>query len=71
MAYKALEYATTCPGAIGNPFLHLRFGQVLFDRGELDRAADELIRAYALEGEEIFANDDPRYLAFLRTRAIL
>jgi tetratricopeptide (TPR) repeat protein len=69
MAYKALEYAMTCPGAIGNPFLHLRFGQVLFDRGELDRAADELIRAYALEGEE--TNDDPRYLAFLRTRAIL
>lgn len=70
-AFDALEYAMTCPGAIANPFLHLRFGQVLFDRGELDRAADELIRAYALEGEEIFANEDPRYLAFLRTRAIL
>ncbi|QJP17543.1 tetratricopeptide repeat protein [Starkeya sp. ORNL1] len=70
-AYDTLAYAMTCPGAIGNPFLHLRFGQVLHGRGELDRAADELIRAYALEGAEIFANEHPRYLAFLKTRAIL
>jgi len=33
-AREALQYAMTCPGAIGNPFLHLRFGQVLFDSGE-------------------------------------
>jgi tetratricopeptide (TPR) repeat protein len=70
-AYDTLAYAMTCPGAIGNPFLHLRFGQILHDRGDLDHAADELIRAYALEGEEIFAAEDPRYLAFLKTRAIL
>jgi tetratricopeptide (TPR) repeat protein len=68
-AIEALEYAMTCPGAIGNPFLHLRFGQVLFDKGELDAAADELMRAYMFEGEEIFSSEDPQYLAFLRTRA--
>jgi hypothetical protein len=70
-ALEALQDAMICPGAIGNPFLHLRLGEVLYDMGELDAAANELIRAYMWDGEEIFAAEDPRYLAFLRTRAIL
>lgn len=32
-ALRALDYAMTCPGGIGNPFLHLRRGQVLFEFG--------------------------------------
>ena len=70
-AREALEYAMTCPDAVGNPFLHLRLGQVLFDAGELDGAADELMRAYLGAGDEIFASEDSRYLTFLRTRAKL
>ena len=70
-AREALQYAMTCPGAIGNPFLHLRFGQVLFDAGEPDAAADELIRAYMGAGREIFASEHSRYLEFLKTRAKL
>jgi tetratricopeptide (TPR) repeat protein len=70
-AREALEYAMHCPGAIGNPFIHLRLGQVLFDAGEKDSAANELIRAYMGEGAEIFEPEDPKYLAFLGTRAIL
>jgi tetratricopeptide (TPR) repeat protein len=69
-AREALQYAMTCPGAIGNPFLHLRYGQVLLDAEEPDAAA-ELMRAYMIEGPEIFALEDPRYLAFLKTRAKL
>lgn len=68
-ARDALEYAMHCPEAIGNPYLHLRLGQVLFDADEHDRAADELMRAYLGAGEEIFSTEDDRYLAFLRTRA--
>lgn len=70
-AKEALEYAMVCPEAVGNPFLHLRLGQVLFDMGELDRAADELIRAYMGAGAELFAAEDQRYLSFLRTRCAL
>jgi len=70
-AREALEYAMACPDAVGNPFLHLRLGQVLLDLGEEDRAADELIRAYMGAGAELFAAEDQRYLSFLRTRAIL
>jgi tetratricopeptide (TPR) repeat protein len=70
-AREALEYAMTCPEAIGNPFLHLRFGQVLFLAKDYDGAADELMRAYMAEGEEIFETEDPKYFAFLKTRAII
>ena len=70
-ARQALKYVMTCPGAIGNPFLHLRLGQILFDDGEEAAAADELMRAYMGAGSDIFANDDPKYFAFLKTRAII
>ncbi|MEK6346789.1 MAG: hypothetical protein V4764_04890 [Burkholderia sp.] len=57
------------PGAIGNPFLHLRLGQCQFELGNLDRAADELMRAYMGGGEEVFAEEDDKFLQFLGTRA--
>ncbi|MEH0154370.1 hypothetical protein V6R21_09515 [Limibacter armeniacum] len=70
--YKAgvdnLSNAMHCPNAIGNPFLHLRLGQCHFEIQNLDRAADELARAYALEGEEVFTEDDSKYFEFLKTR---
>jgi tetratricopeptide (TPR) repeat protein len=70
-AREALEYAMFCPDAIGNPFLHLRLGQVLLDAGEHDRAADELMRAYMGAGTDLFASEDERYLSFLGSRAAL
>ena len=56
---------------LGNPFLHLRLGQSQYELGELDRAADELMRAYMGAGEDIFVSEDPKYRAFLATRAKL
>lgn len=70
-ARKALDYAMTCPGAIGNPFLHLRRGQVALEQGDEEVAANELMRAYMAEGREIFESEDGKYLAFLATRATL
>jgi tetratricopeptide (TPR) repeat protein len=63
-----LANAMHCPDAIGNPFLHLRLGQCQFELGDLDRAADELMRAYMGAGAEVFDDADPKYLEFLRTR---
>ncbi len=68
-ARRALEYAMGCPNGLGNPFLHLRLGQVLFEEGEKDAAADELMRAYMGGGAEVFDEDDPKYFEFLKTRA--
>ncbi|AVF42791.1 hypothetical protein AL486_19000 [Pandoraea apista] len=70
-ARENLEYALICPGAPGNPFIHLRYGQVLYEQGELDSAADALMRAYMAAGGEIYADENPKYLAFLKTRAKL
>lgn len=70
-ARQTLQFAMICPGGLGNPFLHLRLGQSQFELGELDRAADELMRAYMGAGDEIFAAEDPKYRAFLATRAKL
>lgn len=67
-ALEALRFAMHCPDGVGNPFLHLRLGQVLFDHGDQDAAADELARAYMAGGAEIFGQEEPRYFAFLRTR---
>jgi tetratricopeptide (TPR) repeat protein len=63
-----LSAAMHYPNAIGNPFIHLRLGQCQFELGNLDRAADELARAYMGAGLEIFCEDDAKYLDFLETR---
>jgi len=65
-ALAAFDSAMRSPDAIGNPFLHLRRGQILFDMGEEQKAADELTRAYMSEGEEIFKSENAKYLAYLK-----
>ncbi|MEV7597129.1 tetratricopeptide repeat protein [Kitasatospora sp. NPDC089797] len=70
-ASRCFQNAVQCPGGLGNPYVHLRLGQTAFELGDHDRAADELIRAHMGGGPELFDEDDPRYLAFLRTRADL
>lgn len=63
-----LSSAMHYPNAIGNPFLHLRLGQCQFELGALERAADELSRAYMGAGAKIFSADEPKYFDFLKTR---
>jgi len=63
-----LTTAIHCPDAIGNPFFHLRLGQCQYELGNQDRAADELARAFLLEGEALFAEEDPKYLEFVKTQ---
>jgi tetratricopeptide (TPR) repeat protein len=60
-AYKALHSALRSPGGIGNPFIHLRMGQVQYELGNREKAVDELLRAYMGDGKEIFAGEDPKY----------
>ena len=67
-ALNAFEDAVRCPGGLGNPFIHLRLGECYFELNNADRAADELARAYMGGGREFFEKEDPKYLAFLKTR---
>jgi hypothetical protein len=55
-------------GPIGNPFLRLRLGQCMYELGETDEAANWLAGAYLLEGKELFSQDDPKYLEFIKSR---
>lgn len=65
-AVEALQDAMHCPNALGNPFLHLRLGESLFEMGQPHQAMDELTRAYMGAGREIFDNEDPKYFEALR-----
>ncbi|MCG8073237.1 MAG: hypothetical protein N0C86_14785 [Candidatus Thiodiazotropha taylori] len=65
---KCFINAVQCPGGLGNPFIHLRLGQAYFELQEMDKAADELARAYMGAGMDIFMEDDPKYLSFLETK---
>jgi len=67
-ATETLQAAMHCPGAIGNPFLHMRLGECQFERGNLTRAEDELARAFLLEGSAIFDDEDPKYLTFVKSK---
>ena len=53
-------------GGLGNPFVHLRRGQVAFDLGDREEAKQELFRAALIGGREnLFDDDDDEYWDFL------
>lgn len=58
---KALE----CPDATDSPPIHLRLGQVEFELDNKEVAAELLLRAYEAEGEELFDDEDEKYLDYL------
>ena len=66
-ARDALQDAMHSPGAIGNPLIHLRLGQVQFELGNFERAKDELARAYMGAGEDIFDGEDRKYFDFVKS----
>lgn len=53
---------------LDNPYFHLRKGQCHYFLEEFQYAEQEFITAYALDGERIFEEEDPRFLEFLRER---
>lgn len=64
-ALQSFRSALKAPNGLENPLVYLRLGQTLFEIGDLHHAAEALIRAYALEGKEIFADEDDKYFLFL------
>ncbi|MCQ2503012.1 MAG: tetratricopeptide repeat protein [Saccharofermentans sp.] len=49
-----------------NPFVLLRYGECLYETGDLLNAKEQLFAAYQLEGKEIF--DNRKYLAIIADR---
>lgn len=52
---------------LGNPYVHLRFGQTQFELGEINHALQFLASAYIGGGEEIFEDEDPKYFALVKS----
>lgn len=67
-ALQPLLRAMSCLKGLGNPFLHLRLGQVQFELGNEILAADELARAYMGAGKKIFDGEDPKYFALVKSK---
>jgi len=67
-ALLSLQKAVSSPNGLGNPYIHLKLGQCQFEIGDLQKAADELTRAYMGKGAEIFEGEDQKYFEFLSTR---
>ena len=57
--------ALNCPDGQVNGFVHLRLGEDLFELEQKDEALDHLLKAYMLEGKEIFDGEDEKYFEFL------
>ncbi|MEH1712005.1 tetratricopeptide repeat protein [Acinetobacter pittii] len=70
-AFKCFYNAVQCPQGLGNPYIHLRLGQLYFEEGSFDESADELTRAYMGGGLGILLEDDPKYLDFLVTKIVI
>lgn len=57
----------------GNPFIMLRLGECCLETGDEKNATEYLLRAYIMEGKEIFAPDEDgeddgqKYFDFLKT----
>lgn len=58
----------------GNPFVHYRLGQCLIATGDEQKGLESLLKAYMLDGEDIFDADEPdgsEYLQKLRDAKLI
>ena len=70
-AFKCYFNAVQSAGGLGNTLVHLRLGQLYYEGGKLEKAGDELARAYMGAGADIFIREDPKYFEFLKTKIII
>lgn len=66
---NALEYygyAVNSTNGLGEPLIHLRLGQLRFEMGDIEKAKDELMRAYMGGGDLIFEGEDSKYFQLIR-----
>lgn len=67
-AYRWLFEAKSNIGGDGyvNPFVMMRLGECARETGRHQEADEYLLRAYMLAGEEVFEEDDRKYLEGIR-----
>jgi len=60
-----IAHAFYSSGEQPNPFVLLRLGETLFELGDEKQALVHLLKAYQMEGQQLF-EDDKKYLKFLK-----
>jgi tetratricopeptide (TPR) repeat protein len=65
-AKDAFFEALNCPDGQSNPFVLIRMGETQYELNDFENAKEYLLRAYMLEGEEVFEDEDPKYLKFMK-----
>ena len=55
----------------GNPFVMLMLGETCLELGDEDNAEEYLLRAYMLQGPEVFEGENEKYFDFLKERVEL
>ncbi len=71
---KALEQfqaAAASDGGGTNPFVQISLGATLYDLGRTKEARDSLLRAYMLEGNDIFGAFGGPYLDYLKAEKLV
>jgi tetratricopeptide (TPR) repeat protein len=66
MAKEHFYNALNCPDGISNPLILLRLGESLLECNEVEKAKDFLLRAYMVEGEKIFEEEDKKYFNLIK-----
>ncbi len=61
MAINALSNAMLCPDAISNAFIWLRMGEAYYELSNNEKAREYLMRAYLLDGKDVFEAEDDKY----------
>jgi tetratricopeptide (TPR) repeat protein len=67
-AIDTLSQSLDCPDGENNPFILLRLGQSFFETGDLNGSANAMEAAFRQGGQELFADEDPKYLEFVKTQ---
>jgi tetratricopeptide (TPR) repeat protein len=59
--------AMNCPDGISNGFVCLRLGETCAELGEMTLAKENLLKAYMIEGKEIFDDEDDKYFEIIKS----
>lgn len=66
MAKEAFYNAMNCPDGITNPLILFRLGQCLFECEQFEKSKEYLLKAYMLEGDSIFYEEDEKYFDLIK-----
>lgn len=73
LALSSFQDALNAPGGIENPFIYYRLGQCQLALGALESGIESLLKAYMLDGDEIFLTEEDgiKLLELLKSRKLI